>query len=107
MPTGPYLSITPAVACRLVVTVTFDAQTSGTSSDWGSTSPQAYIVMTQGSTVLYSSPQPLSTTRLRFAMQEAFDVAASALTVELYIGTTVGRNASAWNVNIQAEQIKR
>jgi hypothetical protein len=100
------LTFTPAVAGRLVVTVTYEAE-GASGSAWGS-SYRARAFMTQSATTTLADLNSLDTTRGHYTARGVFDVAAGA-TVECGLwGQISGAvSASFYNINVNAELIKR
>lgn len=99
-------TVTPSAAGRLIVTVTYDSQTS-VGDNWGA-STRASAFVTQNGVTTQGQLVPMSTTRQSQAARAIFDVVAG-LPCEfgLYAHLSGAVAASWWNVNISGELIKR
>lgn len=99
---------TPAHACAVIVTATFESQLGGTPSYWYPSTGGGRLRMLQNGVVMEGPLQAMTTDRLKYTMQHQFDVAAGLpCTASLIIFPAGDRNVTAWNIALQVEQIKR
>lgn len=98
-------TFTPSDAGQLIVTITFEAQ--GTGSDWGSNTTSTPFC-TQSGTTINGDALQMSTTRLQQVIRHVFTVVGgAAVTVGLRGDISGAATAKWWNTKITVELIKK
>jgi hypothetical protein len=104
------VTLTPSVSGRLIVTVSFDSQTTGGGSNWGSTGSKAFVKQAGVAPFPYEAygpTIPMSTTRQSQTTQAVFNVSGGTSCEFGLYSVLDASTGNWWNVSVSGELIKR